>query len=124
MAIEYDGEVVVEIDGKEVDVASFDVTRTSGSKPVKTMNRYGRPRGSARGAKGYTIKITAPAPSTGEYPWSRMKDALIVTYPVGNPAKRTSYRDCNWTQIGDRYQPDNEMIRDIELYALDVVEPQ
>jgi len=124
MAIDFDGEVVCEIDGKEIDIVSFDATIQTGNKPVRTMNSKGRAKGSARGLKSYTLKVTAPAPAQGEYPWSRMKDALIVIYPVGNPTKRTSYRDCNPTQVGARYGLDNEAVRDIDLYCLDMVEPQ
>lgn len=124
MALDFDGEVVMEIDGKEIDIVSFDATIQTGNKPVRTMNSTGRAKGSARGMRSYTLKITAPAPAQGEYPWSRMKDAQIVTYPVGNPTKRTSYRGCNPTEIGARYSLDNEAVRDISLYALDIVEPQ
>lgn len=124
MGIEYDGECAVEIDGKEVDVISIDYTIHTGRKPVRTMNRTARPKGSVSGAKSFDLKITAPAPATGEYPWSRMKDAQIVIYPVGNPTKRTTLRGCNVTDNGARYQLDGEMVRDITGYCLDLVEPQ
>jgi hypothetical protein len=118
MALEYDGEIVVEINGQEVDVVSFDETVTTGRKPVKTMNRTGRPKGSVTGIKTVEMKITAPSPSTGGFDWENMKDALIVTYPVGNPAKRTSYIDSNVTSVGSKYQLEGEAVRDISLYCL------
>lgn len=123
MSIEYDGEVVVEINGKEIDVVSFDDTVTTGRKPVKTMNRTGRARGSVNGIKTVEMKITAPAPAVGEYDWENMKDAQIVIYPVGNASKRTTFMDSNVTSVGSRYQLEGEMVRDISLYALRKVNP-
>lgn len=118
MALEYDGEVAVEINGKEVDVISFDDTVNTGRKPVKTMNRTGRAKGSVNGIETIDMKITAPAPATGEYDWRTMKDALIVIYPVGNPSKRTSFIDSNVSSVGSRYQLEGEMVRDVSLYCL------
>lgn len=118
MAIDYDGEVVVEINGVETDVISFDDTVSTGRKPVKTMNRTGRAKGSVNGIQTVTMKITAPAPAVGEYSWANMRDALIVTYPVGNPAKRTSYFSSNVDSVGARYQLEGEAVRDVSLYCL------
>jgi hypothetical protein len=124
MGIDYDGEVVVEINGKEVDVVSFDETSNTGRRPVKTMNRHARAKGSVNGIKTYDMKITAPSPATGEYQWGLMKDAQIVIYPVGNPTKRTTFVDCNVTSIGSRYQLEGESVRDISLYCLDKKDPK
>ena len=123
MSTEYDGEVVVEINGKEVDVVSFDDTVNTGRKPVKTMNRTGRAKGSVSGIESIDMKITAPAPATGEFNWRTMKDAQIVIYPVGNPSKRTTYIDSNVSTIGSRYQLDGEAVRDVSLYCLRKVDP-
>lgn len=118
MGIEYDGEVVVEINGQEVDCISFDHTVNTGRKPVKTMNRTGRAKGSVNGIETRDMKITAPAPAAGEYDWEKMRDAQIVIYPVGNPSKRTTFMDCNVISVGSRYQLEGEMVRDISLYCL------
>lgn len=123
MSIEYDGEVVVEINGKEVDVVSFDDTVNTGRKPVKTMNRTGRAKGSVNGIKTIEMKITAPCPASGEYDWENMKDAQIVIYPVGNPAKRTIYVDSNVSGLGSKYQLEGEAVRDVSLYCLRKVNP-
>lgn len=118
MALDYDGEIVVEINGQEVDVVSFDDTVNTGRKPVKTMNRTGRAKGSVNGIKTYEMKITAPSPATGEYDWETMKDALIVIYPVTNPTKRTTFTDSNVISVGSKYQLEGEAVRDISLYCL------
>jgi hypothetical protein len=123
MALEYDGEIVVLINSQEVDVVSFDDTVTTGRKMVKTMNKTGRARGSVNGAESIDMKITAPAPATGEFNWRTMRDAQIVHHPVGNPAKRTTYEDCNVTSVGSRYQLEGEMVRDVSLYCLRKVDP-
>lgn len=123
MSIEYDGEIVVEINGQEVDCVSFDDTVKTGRKPVKTMNRTGRAKGSVTGIETVEMKITAAIPATGEYNWRTMKDARIVTYPVGNPSKRTTYTDCNVTDVGSKYQLEGEAVRDISLYSLRKVDP-
>ncbi len=123
MALEYDGEVVLEINGKEVDVVSFDDTVNTGRKPVKTMNRTGRAKGSVTGIETIEMKITAPSPATGEFNWRTMKDAQIVIYPVGNPSKRTTYIDSNVSVVGSKYQLEGEAVRDISLYCLRKVDP-
>jgi hypothetical protein len=123
MAIDYDGEVVVEINTQEVDVVSFDDTVTTGRKVVKTMNRTGRAKGSVSGIETVEMSLTAPAPATGEYNWRTMKDAQIVIFPVGNTAKRTSYIDCNVISVGSKYQLEGEMVRDVKLYCLKKVDP-
>lgn len=118
MALDYDGEIVCEINGQEVDIVSFDDTTTTGRKPVKTMNRTRRAKGSVSGSKSTEMKITAPAPQVGEFDWENMIDAQIVIYPVDNPTKRTTYMDSNVTSVGSRYQLENESVRDISLYCL------
>lgn len=123
MALEYDGEVVIEINGKEVDVVSFDDTVNTGRKPVKTMNRTGRAKGSVVGIETIEMKITSPSPTTGEFNWRTMKDAQIVIYPVGTTSKRTTYIDSNVSSVGSKYQLEGEAVRDISLYCLRKVDP-
>jgi hypothetical protein len=123
MAIDYDGEIVVEINSQEIDCVSFDDTVKTGNKIVKTMNRSGRPKGSVKGIEDITMKITAPAPAVGEYNWRTMKNAQIVIYPVANPSKRTTYFDCNVDSVGSKYQLEGEMVRDISLFCLNKVDP-
>lgn len=118
MSTDYDGEVVLEINGKEVEVVSFDYTVKTGRKPVKTMNSKGRPLGSVTGSKTVEWKVTAPVQVTGEYDWEKMLDAQIVTYPFGHPSKRTKFIDSNVMEVGSKYQLDGELVRDITGYSL------
>lgn len=124
MGIEYDGEVVVEINGKEVDISSLDITVSKSRKPVKTMNRTGRAKGSTKGITMYDLKITAPIPQVGGFDWENMVDARIVYYPVENPSKRTILFDCNTTNIGEKYQLEGEAVHDITGYCLNKKAPE
>lgn len=124
MGIEYDSEVVCEINGKEVDIVSIDITVNKSRKAVKTMNRLGRAKGSTTGIKTYDIKITAPIPDKNEFDWDNMTDARIVLYPVANPSKRTILFDCNSSTIGAKYQLEGEAVRDISGYCLNKEDPK
>jgi hypothetical protein len=123
MTTDYVGEIQMEINGKEVDIVSFDDTFKSGKKAVRTMNKTRRAKGSTRGSETYEWKITAPAQLVGGYKWRSMIDARIVIYPVDTPAARTTYFDSNVTDVGKKYSLDNEMVQDISGYSLRVDEP-
>jgi hypothetical protein len=123
MTTDYVGEIQMEINGAEVDIVSFDDTFTSGKKPVPTMNKTRRPKGSTRGSEKVEWKITAPAQLVGGYKWRSMNNARIVTYPVETPSARTTYFDSNVTSVGKKYSLDNEMVQDISGYSLRVDEP-
>lgn len=115
---EYLGAVVLEVDGQEVEVESYDVTRKTGRKLVKTMNKTGRPAGFARGVQEIDIKITVVIPATGDLDWDAIEGAKLTVYPVTVGGKRTSYLDCFTTDVGEKYVVDGEAKRDISMNAL------
>jgi hypothetical protein len=120
---EYLGAIVMEIDGKEVEIESLDVTFKSGRKLVKTMNKTGRAKGFARGIAEYDMKITAVIPLSGDIDWAVIEGAKITIYPLTAGGKRTSYLDCFTTDVGNKYVTDGEAKRDMSLIALrEVVE--
>ena len=120
---EYLGAIVMEIDGKEVEVKSLDVTYKSGRKLVKTMNKTGRAKGFSKGIAEYDLKVTAVIPATGDMDWGSIEGAKITIYPVTTGGKRTSYLDCFTTDVGSKYSADNEATRDLSMIALrEVVE--
>ena len=120
---EYLGAIVMEIDGKEVEVESLDVTFKSGRKLVKTMNKTGRAKGFSQGIAEYDLKVTAVIPATGEPDWANIKGAKITIYPITPGGKRTSYLDCFTTDMGAKYSVDSEAKRDLTMMALrEVVE--
>lgn len=123
MALDYEGEIVCEINGQEVEIISFDETVTNNTTVVKTMNSTGRAKGTRRGIELTDISLTAPAPIIGEFNWRTLKNARIVTYPFGFPAKRTTYMDCTFVSRSKKYSVDGEQARDIKLTCLRVEDP-
>lgn len=119
MSTDYVGTIVLEIDGQDYDIENLDTTDKTGRKPVKTMNRSGKPKGSAGGIKEFPVKFTAPIPESGEPDWWNMKNAKITIEPVDSGAKRTTYTGFCVEEVGSKYVVDGEAKRDISGFALD-----
>ncbi|PKN07626.1 MAG: phage tail protein [Deltaproteobacteria bacterium HGW-Deltaproteobacteria-8] len=118
MTIEYTGAIVLSVDGKDFDVESCDVTRKTGRKAVKTMNRTGKPKGFAKGVAEFSLKITLPV-TPGDPEWADVENAKITLEPLNTGDKRVSYTGCFTTDVGEKYQVDGEAKRDITVEALD-----
>ncbi len=118
---EYAGAIVLEVDGKEVEVASVDATRSNLRKLVKTMNRTGRAKGFSRGMEEIALNVSVVIPLTGDIDWARIQGAKLTLYPIADGGQRQSYLDCFTTQVGDKYSVDNEARRDLQMHALRVV---
>ncbi len=120
--MEYIGAIVLEVDGKEVEVTKCDPKVNTGRKGVKTLNSQGRMRGFIQGIAEYTLSITAVIPSDGsEIDWENITDAKLTYYPLNQADKRTSYRGCFTTEVGESYTVDNEAVVDIQMGALEKV---
>ncbi|ARU30900.1 phage tail protein [Sulfuriferula sp. AH1] len=119
---EYAGSIVMEIDGKEVEIASLNATEKTGRKLVKTMNKTGRAKGFSRGIKEYDLSISAVIPLTGDIDWAAIEGAKITQYPLSTGGQRVSYLDCFAISVGEKYTVDNEAMRDIAMGALRKVE--
>lgn len=116
---EYVGSIIMEIDGKEVDIASVDPTVATGRRVVKTMNRTGRPKGFAKGMADYSLRVTAPVPLNGEeIDWEAVAGAKITIFPLEDGGQRVSYLDCVTESVGESYKVDGESMRDIQMFAL------
>jgi len=118
---EFKGAIVLEVDGREVEVASLSATERTGTKPVKTMNRRGRIGGFARGIQEFELRLAVAIPLSGDLNWSAVEGAKITEYPVGD-GKRISYLDCYTTEVGEEYSVDNEARRDVSMFAARKVE--
>lgn len=119
----YAGAVIMEINGREVEVISIKPSTTTGRKGVKTMNRKGRVLGFADGVTEYKLSLTAAIPIDGSIPdWDNITKAKITIFPINKDDKRTSYLDCFSTEISEQYEVDNEARIDIEMIALDKIE--
>jgi hypothetical protein len=119
---EYLGAIVLEVDGQEVEVDSFDVTQNTGRKLVKSMNRTGRAKGFAKGIETFDLSATVVIPATGDLNWAAIEGAKLTQYPLAAEDKRISYLDCFTLEVGDKYSVDNEARRDIKMAALRKVE--
>lgn len=115
---EYLGAVVLEVNGQEIEVESYDVTKKTGRKLVKTMNRTGRPAGFSRGVSEIDLKISVVIPATGDIDWMGVEGAKLTIYPIVPNGKRTSYLDCFTIDVGEKYSVDNEAKRDLSMAAL------
>ena len=116
--IEYAGAIVLEVDGKEVEVVDYGVTNKTGRKLVKTMNRTGRAKGFARGVGEYELSLTVVVPVAGDLDWGGIEGAKLTSFPNTEGGQRTSYLDCFTTEVGDKYSVDNEQRRDIKMNAI------
>lgn len=115
---EYVGSIIMELDGREVDIESISETITTGRRIVKTMNRTGRPKGYAKGMADYSLRITVFVPKEGEVDWENIDGAKVTIFPLDDGGQRTSYLDCFSTSVGSSYQVDGDSKRDIEIMAL------
>lgn len=118
---EYLGAIVMEVDGQEIEIESCDVTKKTGRKLVKTMNKSGRAKGFSKGIAEYDLKVTAVIPLTGDIDWMAIEGAKIVIYPLTAGGKRKSYQDCFSIDVGEKYTVDGEAKRDISMAALNEV---
>lgn len=115
---EYLGAIVLEVNGQEIEVESFDVTKKTGRKLVKTMNRSGRPAGFARGVQEIDLKVSVVIPATGDIDWAAIEGAKLTVYPTVPNGKRVSYLDCFTIDVGEKYGVDSEAKRDLSMAAL------
>ncbi|ERE04344.1 hypothetical protein [Pseudogulbenkiania ferrooxidans] len=115
---EYAGAIVLEVDGKEVEVVDLSISIKTGRKPVKTMNSTGRLKGFARGISEYELSATVVIPLTGDLDWEAIEGAKLTTHPVKPGGKRESYLDCFTLEVGDKFSVDNEARRDLKLQSL------
>lgn len=115
---EYLGAIVLEVNGQEIEIESYDATTKTGRKLVKTMNKTGRAKGFARGIEEIDLKISAVIPLTGDIDWAGIEGAKLTIYPQTAGGKRTSYLDCFTIDVGEKYGVDSEAKRDISMGAL------
>lgn len=115
---EYLGAIVLEVNGVEVEVESLDVTKKTGRKLVKTMNRTGRPAGFSKGVEEIDLKISVFIPVTGDLDWAAIEGAKLTVFPTVVGGKRTSYQECFTLDVGEKYSTDNEAKRDLSMACM------
>lgn len=115
---EFVGAITLEIDGREIDVVSLNVQKTTGKRPVRTMNKSGNAVGFTRGITQYELQVTVVIPGDGDEPdWNSIEGAKITREPIAG-GKRTSYLDCFTTSSSESYAVDDEARRNITMVAL------
>ena len=115
----YAGAIIMEVDGRDIEIVSLKPTTTTGRKPVKTMNRQGRVRGYADGVTEHKLSITAAIPiGAPSINWDGITKAKITVYPINKNDRRVSYLDCFTVETSEQYEADNEARIDIEMIAL------
>lgn len=115
----YAGAVIMEVNGRDIEIISIKPQTTTGRKPVKTMNRQGRVMGYADGVTEHKLSLTAAIPTDGtEVDWDNITKAKITIYPINKEERRVSYLDCFTTETSEQYEADNEAKIDIEMIAL------
>ncbi len=115
---EFVGAISLEVDGREIEVSSFNLKESTGRRPVKTMNRAQQVKGFSRGIKTFDLSVTAVIPTSGApVDWANIEGAKLTTQPVGG-GQRTSYLDCFSVECGEQYETDGEARIDVSLIAL------
>lgn len=115
---EYVGSISLEVDGREVEIATVSPKTNTGRRPVKTMNRLRTIAGFSRGVTTHDLRVTAVIPIGGsDVDWDNIQGAKLTIDP-GNGGKRTSYLDCFSTDVGEEYQAEGEARRDVSLVAV------
>lgn len=118
MAIEYAGAVVIEVNGREVEVVSFNVNNNTGRKLVKTMNSTGNAKGYSKGISTYELSLTVAMPlGDTSIDWATVVGAKLTQYPVGG-GQQISYLDCFSTEADEQYEVDNEARVNVKMNAL------
>lgn len=119
---EFVGAVVMELDGREIEIVSISPSTSTGRRLVKTMNKTGRAAGFSQGVAEISLAVSAVIPTTGEpVDWENIEGAKITITPVAG-GKRQSYLDCFSISVGRQYSVDNEARIDIQMAALRKVE--
>lgn len=115
----YAGAIIMEVDGRDIEIVSLKPTTTTGRKPVKTMNRQGRVLGYADGVTEHKLSITAAIPiGASSINWDGITKAKITVYSINKNDRRVSYLDCFTVETSEQYEADNEARIDIEMIAL------
>ncbi|SDI83398.1 hypothetical protein SAMN05216588_1264 [Pseudomonas flavescens] len=118
MADKFVGQIVLEINGTDYEVVSVEPTLKTGRTTVKTMNRTGRPTGTAKGIEEHDLRISVAIPKTGEPDWRALVDAKLTIYPQDGGGKRESWTGCSLIELGSSYKVEGEAQRDLTIAAL------
>lgn len=123
MAIKNVGDVVLTVNGVDLDITAFSEEFTTGFKKVKTMNKTGKTRVVQKGSSDIQLsaEVIIPDDLSSDIKWEEVEDAVIVVESEsGNRA--TTYTECYVESFSNSYQVDGETARSVNFFALDKVE--
>lgn len=119
---EYVGSISLEVDGREIEVATVSPTTNTGRRAVRTMNRARTIAGFSRGTKTYDLRVTVVVPIEGDpIDWEEIEGAKLTIDP-GDGGLRTSYLDCFTIEVGSEFQVEGEARRNISMAAVRKIE--
>lgn len=118
MSDSYVGQVVLSINGVDYECKSVEDSLKTGRVPVKTMNRTGRPKGTAKGMEEFELKVSVAIPKAGEPNWRAMVDAKVTVEPQDGGGQRETWTGVSLVEMGSKYQVEGEATRDLTLTAL------
>lgn len=118
----YVGQIVLSINGTDYEVKSLDDTLKTGRVVVRTMNRKGRPSGTAAGMAEYDLRVSVAIPKSGEPNWAAMVDAKVTIEPLDGGGKRETWTGVSLVEMGSKYALEGEATRDLTLVALNKYE--
>lgn len=118
MSDNYVGQIVLSVNGADYEIKTLDSELKTGRTVVKTMNRQGRPLGTAEGVSDYTLTVGVAIPKAGEPDWVGMLDAKITIEPLDGGGQRETWTGVSLVEMGSKYSLDGEATRSLKLVAL------
>jgi hypothetical protein len=120
MALEAVGAIVLIVDGEEIDCVSCEPDRSTGRKPVPTMNRKRITKYVTQGVKSNNLNVVVVVPIGKSIDWDNIEDARIsIENPEGG--FRETYIGCSTTQVGESFNAEGETRRTLSMFALDYI---
>ncbi len=114
------GSIVLSVNGRDVDCASFSPKHEAGRKLVPSMNRTGRARLSTKTTKSTMMSVEVFIFENDDIDWGSIGDGTI-TIEAYEGSKRETYTGCGVTNVSEQYGDGSEAKRSLEMFAKDVI---
>ena len=122
MSEEAVGFIILGVNGDEYDCVSFSTTKTTGNRPIATMNRTREVKYKSKGLRTYALTVAVVIPDgKDQINWLEVEDArLSIESETGN--FRETYVDFNVQTISDSYDVAGETRRNLEGFAMSYIQ--
>ena len=119
MSEEAVGFIILGVNGDEYDCASFSTTKTTGNRPIATMNRTREVKYKSKGLRTYALTVAVVIPDgKDQINWLEVEDARISIESLSGKFRET-FIDCTTQSMSDSYEVDGETRRSLTMFALD-----